>query len=143
MILVDTNVLIYAINIDASQHTASRSFLDAVRNKTITGALVPQIILEFYAIVTDRRRTVRPLEPLNAWEQIEALRTFLPVLGDGMNPIDALKEIAGDIKGHDIFGAYLIAQMRALNISILCTYNKKDFAQYPTVIAKTPEEILS
>ncbi|MFZ5898537.1 MAG: hypothetical protein ACOYU7_05105 [Bacillota bacterium] len=49
---------------------------------------------------------------------------------------------ASRVKGGDIFDAYLVAQMKALEISLLCTYNTRDFTGYDRVIARTPEEIL-
>lgn len=142
MILVDTNVLVYAINLDAPQHEASRAFLEAIRSKKLEGVLVIQVLLEFFAIITDQKRAAQPLTPESAWQQIDALRSFMPVLGSGDNLIDVLQEIAGSRKGPDIFDSYLAAQMKALGISVLCTYNKKDFTGYENVIVKSPDEFL-
>jgi uncharacterized protein len=142
LILIDTNVLVYAINIDAPQHAASRALLDAVRDKKIDGVIVTQVLLEFYAIVTDQRRTDQPLVPDTAWQQINILRTFLPLLVCAESLLDTLKQLGTDIKGPDIFDTHLAAQMKSLGISVLCTYSKKDFRRYEGVITKLPEELL-
>lgn len=144
MILIDTNVLVYAINTDALQHSSSIALIEAVRAKQIKGVLVPQVLLEFFAIVTDHRRVEKPLEPKVAWEQAEAFRSILPVFDAGLKGLDFLKdEIQNNKKilGSDIFDAYLVAQMRAINISVLCTYNTKDFTGYEGIIAQKPDEL--
>ena len=61
MILLDANVLVYAVNADAPQHNATRAILDAALAGTIPGALVPQVLLEFFAVVTNARRVQAPL----------------------------------------------------------------------------------
>lgn len=143
MILVDTNVLVYAVNLDAPQHKPSRALLEAVQEKRVAGVLVPQILLEFYAIVTDPRRVSNPLVPETAWEQINAFRTAFLVLDTGLKALDAQKEIGIKSKGADIFDAFLAAQMKVNGISVLCTYNKKDFSKFTGILAQTPEDILS
>jgi hypothetical protein len=143
LILADTNVLVYAINTDAPQHTTSRAFIEAIQQKSIDGVLVGQVLLEFYAVVTNHRRVARPLEPETAWEQVNALRTIFPVIEGGLKSFDILKEIGKKTKGADIFDTFLVAQMKACGISLLCTYNIKDFSKFEGIIAKTPEEILA
>lgn len=143
MILVDTNVLVYAVNLDAPQHKPSRALLEAVQEKRVAGVLVPQILLEFFAIVTDPRRVDNPLEPETAWEQIEAFRTTFLIIDTGLKTLDLLKEIGLKSKGADIFDAFLAAQMKANGISVLCTYNTKDFSKFTGILAQTPEDILS
>ncbi|MFZ5899426.1 MAG: type II toxin-antitoxin system VapC family toxin [Bacillota bacterium] len=144
MILFDTNVLVYAVDLDAPQHPASRALVEAVAEGRIKGALVLQILLEFYAVVTDRRRVRQPLQPEEAWEQVVSLSDIFQVLDAGPRVFEHLKTLvaASRVKGGDIFDAYLVAQMKALEISLLCTYNTRDFTGYDGVIARTPEEIL-
>lgn len=143
MILVDTNVLVYAVNLDAPRHAASRALVEAVGEKKVAGVLFPQVLLEFFAIVTDHRRVEKPLEPKIAWEQVEAFRTIFPVLDEGLKSLDLLDELAQNTKGADIFDAFLVAQMKANGISNLCTYNTKDFLKFSGIAAQTPEEVLS
>jgi len=143
LILADTIVLVYAINTDALQHTASRKFIEAVQQKNINGVLLVQVLLEFYAIVTDHRRVTRPLEPETAWKQVNVLRAIFSVIDGGLKSFDLLKEISLKTKGADIFDAFLVAQMKACGVSLLCTYNIKDFSRFEGILAQTPEEILA
>ena len=143
MILVDTNVLIYAVNVDSPYHMASKGVLDAAIKGKIRGVLVPQVLLEFYAVVTDPCRVERPLSPETAWEQVAAFQQIFLLIDAGPKSLDFLKELAPLAKGADIFDAYIVAQMMAGGISLICTYNKKNFLKFPGVLAQTPEEILA
>ncbi len=143
MILADANVLVYAINTRAPQHRASRAFIEAVREKQVDGILVPQVLLEFFAIVTDPRRIDQPLGAEEAWEQVKLLKMIFPIRDESLkalgNLMDAITE--GMVKGGGIFDAFLVAQMRACGISLICTYNIRDFKSYKGVVAHTPESL--
>jgi predicted nucleic acid-binding protein len=144
MILVDTNVLVYAVNSDAPKHTSCRALVEAVRAGEVQCALVPQVLLEFHAIVTDGRRVTRPLAPETAQEVVRALRGFFPVLDACREALEYLPVVVVEkgISGGDIFDAWLVAQMRVLGIDRICTYNAKDFMGYTGIRAVRPEEAL-
>jgi len=144
LILIDTNVLVYAINVDSPQHAVCRALVEAVRSRKVNGVLAPQILLEFYAVVTNRRRIEKPLDPVTAWEQVDALRLIFPLLDAGNKALDNLNiEINHGLKvrGSGIFDAFLVAQMRACGVSVLCTCNTKDFTGYKGIVVQMPEEI--
>ncbi len=143
MILADTNVLVYAINSDDPRHAACRAFIEAVRAGGVRGVLVPQILLEFHAIVTDKRRVARPLEPGRALEVARSLRWIFPVLDACRDALERLLAVVAErgVKDGSIFDAWLVAQMRALGIDRICTYNGKDFASYKGIAAVRPEEL--
>ena len=93
MTLLDANVLVYAINVNALQHAASRAVLQAALDGHLLCVLFPQVLLEFFAVVTSARRVQRPLAPEAAWQQVAALRAGLPVLGftpDILTALDGL-----------------------------------------------------
>lgn len=144
MILVDTNVLVYAVNSDAPQYAVCRALVEAVQAGSLRCALVPQILLEFHAIVTDRRRVARPLDPEKAQEVVRALRSIFPVFDACREALDHLPKVIGEraTAGGDVFDAWLVAQMRALGMERVCTYNGKDFADYEGVVPVTPEELM-
>jgi predicted nucleic acid-binding protein len=144
LILLDTNVLVYAVNESAPQHPACRRLVEAVKEKSVPGVLFPQILLEFYAIVTNHKRFAKPLDPATAGKQVEALRSFLPVISCGAEALEILfAKITEGETGSGIFDAYLAAQMKASGISVVCTYNKAHFVNYRQLIVKYPEEVLA
>lgn len=144
MILLDTNILVYAINVAAPQHEASRAVVEAGAGKRIHAVLVPQVLLEFYAVITNYRQVTSPLDPETAWQQVEAYAAMLPVLDGGLNSLSLLGDEIRSLgmKGQDVFDAYLVAQMRALGISTVCTYNLNDLTKFKGIVVETPERLL-
>lgn len=145
MILLDANVLVYAIDTDSPRHLASRAVVQAAFDGRLPAVLVPQVLLEFLAVATHPRRVRHPLGPALAWEQVLALRARLPVLELQQGALTVLGELlaAHPTIGSDIFDLFLIAQMRTHRITTVCTYNGPDFARAPGVEALTAEELLA
>ena len=78
--LADTNVLIYALDADAPHHMAARALLEAARDGEAALYVTPQILGEFYAVVTNARRVAKPRSPAEALDAISDLLSFLYVL---------------------------------------------------------------
>jgi predicted nucleic acid-binding protein len=57
--IVDANILIYALDAEAPQHVACRTLLEAAQGEApgTTLYVTSQILCEFYAIVTNARRS--------------------------------------------------------------------------------------
>lgn len=143
--LLDANILVYAVDALAPQHTASHAVVQAALGDGVPGVLVPQVLLEFFAVVTSPRRVRQPLDPVRAWRQVEALRAGLPVLNVQPTALTALGELVSErrTKGPDVFDLFLVAQMRTHGVREICTYNAADFANVPGVEALTAEAALS
>ncbi len=78
--IVDTNVLVYALDADAPQHEAARALLEAVREASTTLFVTSQILCEFYSVVTNPRRVSKPRSAADAVAAISGLLGFLHVL---------------------------------------------------------------
>jgi predicted nucleic acid-binding protein len=78
--IIDTNVLVYALDIDAPRHTASRTLLEAARDGSTTLYVTSQILCEFDSIVTNARRVSKPRTSADAVSAILGLLAFLQVL---------------------------------------------------------------
>jgi hypothetical protein len=72
LILVDANLLIYAVNAAASQHVAARAWLDARMNGLARVGLPWTSLLAFLRLVTNPRVFQRPLSTADAWKQVDA-----------------------------------------------------------------------
>jgi hypothetical protein len=72
LILVDANLLIYAVNAGAPQHVAARSWLDARMNGTARVGLPWTSLLAFLRLVTNPRVFQHPLSMTDAWDQVTA-----------------------------------------------------------------------
>jgi predicted nucleic acid-binding protein len=71
--VIDANILIYAVNTDAPQHGASRRLLEAILDPAATLYVSPQILCEFYSVVTNPRRIAKPFDAAQATQMIDDL----------------------------------------------------------------------
>jgi predicted nucleic acid-binding protein len=127
------------------QHKSSRALVDASLAGYLPTALVPQALLEFFAVVTSQRRVPHPLTPALAWAQVTALRAGLPVLDVAASSLDDLGVLVTRFSssGGRVFDHFLASQMRAHRIGTICTYNVGHFSGIPGIEAITPEEALA
>ncbi|MGE5578943.1 MAG: type II toxin-antitoxin system VapC family toxin [Bacillota bacterium] len=143
-IAIDTNVLVYAINEDDPHHYTCRRFMSSIASGFIPACLLPQNLLEFYAVVTDAKRVLHPIAPLEAMAELARLRAVIPVIEPREGALDFLAALAstGGPIGADVYDAFIVAQMQDSGISTICTYNLRDFRGFP-VTSTTPEEIMA
>ncbi len=74
--IVDTNVLVYALDADAPQHGAARALLETARDAPATLFVTSQILCEFYSIVTNPRRVPNPRSAADALAAVSGLLAF-------------------------------------------------------------------
>lgn len=72
MILVDANLLVYAVSASLPQHPAARSWLDERLNGSARVGLPWPSLLAFVRLVTNARIFEHPLRMADAWSQVEA-----------------------------------------------------------------------
>ncbi len=127
--LVDANVLVYAIDADAPQHTASRILLETAREGFTTLYVSSQILCEFYSIVTNARRVQKPRSSADALSAISGLLVFLQVLPVPANAADGLVELLRrrPVTGGEIFDLQIVATMKANGVLRIYTFNTDDF----------------
>ncbi|MGD9614894.1 MAG: type II toxin-antitoxin system VapC family toxin [Alphaproteobacteria bacterium] len=139
--IVDTNVLVYALDADAPQHAAARALLDAARADTAATLFVTtQILCEFYSIVTNPRRVRMPRTTAEATTAISDLLTFLHVLPIPAHAVDGLLDLLHrrPVIGGDVFDLQIIATMQANGIQRIYTFNTADFDGFPELSVITP-----
>jgi predicted nucleic acid-binding protein len=92
--IVDTNILIYALDADAPQHAAARGLLEAARADTAATLFVTsQILCEFYSVVTNPRRVPKPRTAAEAMAAISDLLAFLQVLLIPAHTVDGRRRV--------------------------------------------------
>ena len=144
MILLDANVLVYALDETAPSHSDCRGVVEASRAGHLPGVLVPQVLLETYAIISDGRRVASPLPPDRAWEQIDVLRTSLRVLPwpEGFLTLVGQLILTGPVRAQKTFDVALVAQMRGHGLDRICTLNRRDFLGFSGIVPLSPAELL-
>ena len=140
MVLIDSNVLVCALNSDAPEHALSRRLVEFALSGGFKAVLLPQILVETYAILTGARRVSKPLEPQVAWTQIVALQSGFEILPWHPQGLDILGKIVSS--GTRVFDAVLVSQMLAHGLDTLCTNNPEDFQCYSGIRVLAPAQLL-
>ncbi len=84
MILIDANLLIYAVNTDAPQHAVAHSWVEKVLSQESRVGLAWIVLLAFLRITTKRGIFEQPLSPEQArkfvddWLRLPIVRTVSP-----------------------------------------------------------------
>ena len=73
LVLLDANVLIYAEQDKSLYHEASKLLRDRALTGAIAACVSPQVLNEFYAVVTNPRRVD---DPLSAREAVDQIRKY-------------------------------------------------------------------
>jgi len=90
-VLVDANILLYAVDEDSPFHLPARGWLEAALNGPRRIAIPWASLSAFVRIATHPRAMVEPLSPSDAWELVEgwldAPASWVPVPGRGHREI--------------------------------------------------------
>lgn len=138
--VVDTNVLVYAMDVNAPQHAASRALLDAGLEPSTALYVTSQILCEFYATVTSARRVSKPRTPAEACEAIHGLLAFLQVLPVPFRAVEEWLDLVRrrPVTGGDVFDLQLAATMLANGVLRIYTFNAGDFEVFAELDVVTP-----
>jgi predicted nucleic acid-binding protein len=139
--IVDANILVYALDADAPQHVACRTLLEAAQGEApVTLYVTPQILCEFYAIVTNARRVLKPSSSADALAAISDMLGFLRVLPVPVTVIDEVMALLRrrPVTGGEIFDLQIVATMKLNGISRIYTFNAGDFTPFSEIEPLTP-----
>src|SRR5688572_13535238 len=140
MILVDTNVLVYA-HVDCfTQHDAARDWLDAQLNGTARVGLCWPALLGFMRLVSNPRVFAQPLSVADAWRQVEQWLDCPPAWVP--LPTDRHRLVLATLLPHAGGRANLVpdAHLAALAVEhglVLCSTDG-DFARFPRLRWENP-----
>lgn len=134
--LLDANVLLYAIDSSDPRHETAKTFLEDALNGSVRVAIPWQTITAFLRISTNPRAYAEPLSPAHAWQFIadclNAAPAWIPpqtkptadILGDLLTAISATGNLVSD--------AALAAI--ALEHAIPVVTNDSDFHRFPVTV---------
>lgn len=135
MILLDANILIYAVNADLPQHSAARAWLEDQLSGSQTLGLPWMVLLAFLRICTNQRVFERPLsvsEAINYVDQWLAQPPTRPII-PGANHWSILRQL---IENNGTGGNLTTdAHIAALAIEHACTVYSadNDFKRFPGI----------
>lgn len=130
--IVDANVLLYAVDESSHFHAAARSWLEGAMNGHERVGLPWVSLLAFQRIVTHPRVTARPLAPAAAWRQVtdwlDAELAWVPAPGARHGEILGRLLIDGDLRGNLVTDAHLAA-LAVEHGTGICSFDS-DFARF-------------
>jgi predicted nucleic acid-binding protein len=139
---LDTNVLVYALYADAEHHRAARLLTERARDPHAALCFTPQVLAEFYAVVTNPRRVTEAKSPevvLDAIANLIAMPglTLLPFPLDLVSRWTALLR-QHPVIGRKVFDVQLVATLLANGVKKLYTFNRADFEPFAEIEVLTP-----
>jgi toxin-antitoxin system PIN domain toxin len=142
--LLDANVLVYAVDAEAPLHAACHEVVSRSMLGQLNAALVPQVLMEFYAVVTSSRRVRSPLSVRDATAQVTDWRASIPVRYPTARCLEEWTVMVQKLQrtGQEVHDLFLAAQMRAHDIGDICTANPGDFAGISGITVHHPTRLL-
>ena len=140
-VFLDTNILVYAINIDSASHPSAAALIKEISAGTLKTCMSPQILCEFFATVTNPRKFRRPLSSSEATGIITGyLESDIALLYLKNNTIKLTLDMAirYKINGTEIFDTQIVATMLENGVGMIYTANVSDFKKYPGITAVNP-----
>lgn len=142
MVVVDTNVLVYAADRAAPEHEACRDLLTSLRAHPTPWFLTWGIVYEFLRVTTHARVLRRPLSPAEAWEFVSALLASpsLDLLAATDRHASVLAELVAEVPrlaGNLLHDAHTAALMREHAVRAIYTRDT-DFHRFPGIEVRDP-----
>jgi uncharacterized protein len=135
VLVVDTNVLVYAADQDSPFHAACRNWLERQRRRADGWYTTWAILYEFLRVTTHPRVMRRPWNTPAAWEFVAALLASpgLSVLVPTQRHADVASQVITELPhlaGNLLHDAHTAILMREHGIRQVCTRDT-DFHQFP------------
>jgi uncharacterized protein len=141
--IVDANVLLYAVDTNSPFHESARGWLESSLNQPARLGLPWASLLAFQRISTHPRASARPLSPSQAWsfvaDWLSADTVWVPTPGERHAEIIRDLIVAGDLRGNLVTDAHLAALAIEYGVGI-CSADS-DFARFPQITWVNPVQL--
>lgn len=131
--IVDANVLLYAVDERSHFHATARAWLEEALNGVERVGFPWVSLAAFQRIITHPRVTADPLAPADAWglvtEWLDAEQAWVPTPGARHRDILGRLLVDGDLRGNLVTDAQLAALAIEHGTGI-CSFDS-DFARFP------------
>lgn len=136
LILIDSNILIYAINRASPKHRQAQEYL---RKNLSDLCIAHQNILETIRVLT-HPKFASPMTPDAAVVAVMAVADNARIIAPDLAAIYVLQEFVRkhSLSGDKIFDAYLAATAMTAGVSTIATDNTKDFKNFSAVTVLNP-----
>lgn len=138
--IVDANVLLYAVDERSHFHTTARTWLEEALNGDERVGLPWASLMAFQRIITHPRVTANPLTAAQAWgfvtDWLDADQAWLPTPGRRHRDIVGRLLVDAELRGNLVTDAHLAALAIEHGTGI-CSFDS-DFARFDGVLWITP-----
>jgi predicted nucleic acid-binding protein len=106
--------------------------------------VTPQILCEFYSVITNPRRVAAPSSPAVALQALSALGSMpgifiLPITSLAVTELLEFMRRC-PVTGPEVFDLQIAATMKANHVSRIYTFNAADFEVFPELTVIVPGE---
>jgi predicted nucleic acid-binding protein len=133
-VLVDTNILVRAVDPADPAHGAALNGLERLRRSGATLLVAAQNVAELWNVLTRGVASNGLGWPLAAAlaERQRIERLYRLVVADDRDVYERWKRLVDEyrVTGHQVFDARLAAVMQVAGIGAIVTFNRTDFARY-------------
>jgi toxin-antitoxin system PIN domain toxin len=140
--LLDTNVLVYALDGSSPRHSASRAVLDRAHSLDANFCVAPQTLAEFFSLVTNPKRVSSPKSPEEALATVESIVSLpgIEVLPVPFDVVTRWVELCRKrpVRGAAIYDLQIAAVMLANGVQRICTFDTSDFEPFSEITVETP-----
>lgn len=140
--LLDTNILVYAADKSSPFHQTAVNLRDRGMNGVTSVCISPQVLNEFFAIITTPKRVANPRSQEEAREEMEKYLNSERILKiyPGGKVIREILELLKRYKvtRQEIFDLQLVATMLLNGVRRIYTYNSDDFDKYEEIEVLKP-----
>lgn len=130
-VLFDTNLLVYLYIKASSKAKAVRSLLEGLAKKKVDIVLAEQCLLEFYSVITDKRRVKKPVSSKTAQNEIKKIYENGPfeIIRPSFKTFGVFLALMENkrIRNGRVFDFYLAATALSNKVKTIFTENEKDF----------------
>lgn len=141
-VLLDTNVLVYALDEESPHHGPSRAIVERAAKGEGSYRLAPRILAEFFSIVTNPRRVRNSCTALEAVMAIDSFLAMpeIALLSIGLEVVERWLAMvrAAPVTGANVFDIQLAATALGSGVSKVCTFNVARFERIDGIEVTTP-----
>jgi len=136
MMLLDSNLIVYAVNSSSPKQVESQEFIKSNIGEL---CLSHQNILESIRVLTHPKFS-SPMDPAGASEAVWAIANTIRLITPNQESLFLFKELIDkyNLRGNKIFDAYLVATAMANEIFSVATDNVKDFKKFEEISVISP-----
>lgn len=134
--LIDTNILIYAINADSSKHKIAKNFLEEYKTDL---EVAHQNILEALRVLT-YSKFFKIMSVKEAMDAILSITSVCKLINPTFQTIYIALELIEKyhIQSDQVFDAYLAATALSNGVRVIATDNVKDFKKFKEIKVINP-----